>query len=99
MFLPCLYAQGSQEIKLSTFFQLLRGKKTIDIKIIPEKKESENKKFLIIFRQLYIISIIFCLFEITLTFDFLINILGAAHTGYIKRISSSVEALSTTIIS
>ena len=26
------------------------GKKTIDIKIIPEKKENENKKFLIIFR-------------------------------------------------
>ena len=27
-------------------------------------------------------------------FDYLINILGADHTGYIKRISSSVEALS-----
>ena len=27
-------------------------------------------------------------------FDFLINILGADHTGYIKRISSSVEAIS-----
>ena len=26
------------------------GKKIIDIKIIPEKKENENKKFLIIFR-------------------------------------------------
>ncbi len=29
-------------------------------------------------------------------FDYLINILGADHTGYIKRISSSVEALSGT---
>ncbi len=28
-------------------------------------------------------------------FDFLINILGADHAGYIKRISSSVEALSS----
>ena len=27
-------------------------------------------------------------------FDILINILGADHAGYIKRISSSVEALS-----
>ena len=27
-------------------------------------------------------------------FDFLINILGADHAGYIKRISSSVDALS-----
>ena len=27
-------------------------------------------------------------------FDHLINILGADHAGYIKRISSSVEALS-----
>ena len=29
-------------------------------------------------------------------FDYLINILGADHAGYIKRISSSVEALSNT---
>ena len=29
-------------------------------------------------------------------FDYLINILGADHAGYIKRISSSVEALSST---
>ena len=29
-------------------------------------------------------------------FDYLINILGADHAGYIKRISSSVEALSAT---
>src|SRR6056300_35674 len=29
-------------------------------------------------------------------FDFLINILGADHAGYIKRISSSVDALSAT---
>ena len=27
-------------------------------------------------------------------FDYLINILGADHAGYIKRISSSVEAIS-----
>ena len=29
-------------------------------------------------------------------FDYLINILGADHAGYIKRISSSIEALSNT---
>ena len=29
-------------------------------------------------------------------FDYLINILGADHAGYIKRISSSVDALSGT---
>ncbi len=29
-------------------------------------------------------------------FDFLINILGADHTGYVKRLSSSVDALSGT---
>jgi arginyl-tRNA synthetase len=29
-------------------------------------------------------------------FDYLINILGADHAGYIKRISSSVDALSAT---
>ena len=28
-------------------------------------------------------------------FDYLINILGADHAGYIKRLSSSVDALSS----
>ncbi len=32
--------------------------------------------------------------KISKKYDFLINILGADHTGYIKRISSAVEALS-----
>ena len=32
--------------------------------------------------------------KVSRKYDFLINILGADHAGYIKRISSSVEALS-----
>ena len=49
------------------------GKKIIDMIIIPEKKEKENKKLLIIFSRVYINSISFCLLDITFAFDFFIN--------------------------
>ena len=49
------------------------GKKIIEIKVIPEKKNKENKIFLIISMKSYTNSWRRCLFNITLTLDFSIS--------------------------
>ena len=50
------------------------GIKINDIKIIPKKKNMENKKFLIIKSEIYIKSFKLCLLLIIWTLDFLIRI-------------------------